>query len=71
MVEAVIEGDIAASGGLDISIANGIQGSRTGSQRPQIQGYTWPHPATAVAAKQHVRRHLALQGNTSKVPPKQ
>jgi hypothetical protein len=29
------------------SIANGIPGSQTGSQRPQIQGYIRPPPAAA------------------------
>jgi hypothetical protein len=35
-------------------------GSLTGSQRPQIQGYIRPHPATAGWAKRHVRPHSAL-----------
>ena len=55
----------------NISQANEIAGSLTGSQRRQIPGYTRRHPAIAGTAKRHVRRLLALSSHTSKVPPKQ
>jgi hypothetical protein len=71
VAEAVIQYGIVAWRALNISIANGIPGSQTGSQRPQIQSYTRLLLATTVPAKQHVGRHLALCGDTSKVPPKQ
>ena len=55
----------------DISVANEVAGSLTGSQRPQMHGHARPHAATTSTAEPHVRLHPAPSGGTSKVPPKQ
>jgi hypothetical protein len=55
----------------NISVANEVAGSLTGSQRPQMRGYAMPHAAAAGVAKRHVRPHMAPPGDTSKVPSKQ
>ena len=55
----------------NVSVPSQVAGSLTGSQRPQIQGYTGPQSAASGTAKQHVRRHLAPPSHTSKMPPKQ
>ncbi len=55
----------------DISLANEIPGSQTGSQRPQTPGDARPRPAILAAAGSHVRPHRAASGDVGKVPPKQ
>jgi hypothetical protein len=55
----------------NISEANEITGSQSGSQRQQIPGYPRPLPATISAAREHIRPHLAPSGDRPKVPSKQ
>jgi hypothetical protein len=55
----------------NISVANEIPGSQTGSQRPQAQGYGRPRPANIAAAERHVRPRRATSGGVTGVPPKQ
>ena len=55
----------------DISAANEIAGSQTGSQRPQAQGRVGPHPAIISAAGRHVGPHRATPGPVAGMPPKQ
>ena len=55
---------------LEISIANGIRGSSTGSQRRLIRSRIRPYPATASAAERHARQKPTPWGDTSKVPPR-
>ena len=46
----------------NISAANDISGSQTGSQLPQALGYVRLRPAIIAAARTHVRPHLAPSG---------
>jgi hypothetical protein len=55
----------------NMSVANGIAGSQTGSQRPQGQGHARPYSAISATAKRHVRLRPAPYRHVSKMPPKQ
>jgi hypothetical protein len=55
----------------NISDANEIAGSQSGSQRGQILGYVKPQSASISAAKHHVRPRLAPSGYGPNVPSKQ
>jgi hypothetical protein len=55
----------------DVSLANQILGSQTGSRRPQTQSYIRPRRAIIAVGRCHVRRHPAMPGDVGKVPPKQ
>jgi len=61
----------SAPGHSNVSAANEIAGSQTGSQRPQAQGCARPPPAIPAAVERHVRPRPAPSRHTSKVPPKQ
>jgi hypothetical protein len=56
---------------LDISVANEIAGSQTGSQRPQAPSHSRPRQAILAAAERHVRPYRARSGHVSGLPPKQ
>ena len=55
----------------DISVANEIQGSQTGSQPRQARGHARPRPATITSAQRHVRPRSATSSDATGVPPKQ
>jgi hypothetical protein len=55
----------------NISVANKVAGSLTGSQRPQARGHVRPRPASLATAGTHVRRYHATPRDVTKMPPKQ
>ena len=55
----------------NISKANEIVGSQTGSQRWPIPGDARPRLATVGAARRHVGPHPAASGDVGGMPPKQ
>ena len=56
---------------LNVSVANEIPGSLTGSQRPQPHGYGGPRPAVIIPAERHVGPLLTTSGDVAGMPPKQ
>jgi hypothetical protein len=64
-------GSILRSIGPNVSEANEILGSQTGSQRRQIMGDAGPRPATVGAAERHSRPYPATSGDVRGMPPKQ
>ena len=62
---------VLPTGHSDISVANEVTGSLTGSRRPQMRGHAGPYTAIMAVAGRHVRPHLASLGHISKMSSKQ